>query len=82
MNNVQDKFKQVVGEALLAPQSNIKNLEGVVAVKTLTNNLLAVVYTDGMFRVVDISTFSIVVQNNLLDDESRLGKESGRVIEA
>lgn len=82
MSNVQNKFKQVVGEALLAPQSNIKNLEGVLALKVLTNNLLAVVYTSGLFRVIDISSLSMMLEINLLGDEGKLGIASGRVIEA
>ena len=71
-----------MGEALLAPQSNIKNLEGVLAFKALTNDLLAVVYTSGLFRVVDISNLAPMLEINLLADEGRLGTESGRLIEA
>ena len=48
----------------------------------LTNNLLAVVYTSGLFRVIDISKLAILLEVNLLDDEGKLGNEAGRVIEA
>jgi len=52
----------------MAPESNIKNLEGVVALKVLTNNLLAVTYTNGLFRVIQISNFSVLIETNLLGD--------------
>ena len=46
------KFATLQSEALMAPESNVKNLEGVVSLKKLSNNLLAVVYTNGLFRVI------------------------------
>ena len=72
-----------MGEALLAPESNIKNLEGVVALKVLTNNLLAIVYTNGLLRVIQLGDLSITTETNLLGDKGRLAQlGSGRVVEA
>lgn len=62
-------------------QSNIKNYEGVLAFKSMTNNLLAVVYTNGLFRIIDITTFAPILEVNVLADEGTLGLLSGRLIE-
>ena len=72
----------MAGEALLRPQENERNLEGVVALKVLTNNLLAVAYTNGLLRVVQVSNLTVVIETNLLADEGRLGLDAGRIFEA
>lgn len=45
----------------------MRNMEGVIAIKVLTNNLLAVTYTNGLFRVIQVSNFLVLVETNLLD---------------
>ena len=53
-----------------------------LAFKSLTNNLLAVVYTSGLFRIVDITTLATILDTNLLGDEGKLGIGSSRLVEA
>lgn len=59
---------------------NVKNLEGVVALKTLTNGLLLVVYSNSMLRIFQISNFSLIEEINLLADSPVEGLK--RVTEA
>lgn len=59
---------------------NVKNLEGVVALKTLTNGLLLVVYSNSMLRIFQISNFSLIEERNLLADSPVEGLK--RVTEA
>ena len=42
-------------------------MEGVIAIKVLTNNLLAVSYTNGLLRIIQVSNFSVLIETNLLD---------------
>ena len=72
----------MTSEALLKPWENERNLEGVVALKVLTNNLLAVAYTNGLFRIIQIHDLSVVIETNLLADEGKLGLDFGRIFEA
>ena len=65
---------------MIDPKSNVKNLEGVVAIKALTNNLLAVVYSNGLLRVYGISTVSVIVESNILQIENDI--EFDRIIDA
>ena len=61
----------------------MRNYEGVVALKILTNNLLAVIYSNGLLRVIQVSDFSIVMQTNVLADRELLEKiGSSRLVEA
>ena len=60
--------------ALVSPAQNIKNLNGVVALRVLTNNLLAALYTNGLLRIIQISGFTVVLETNLMQDEARLGQ--------
>ena len=41
-------------------------MHGVVALKVLTNNLLAVAYTNGLIRIVQVSNFEIIAETNIL----------------
>lgn len=66
----------------MAPDSNVKNLEGVVAMKTLTNHLLVAVYTNGLFRVIQIPNLSVLVETNLFNDKGRLGDAAYKAVEA
>ena len=56
-----------MAQSIIDPKTNAKNLEGVVAMKALSNNLLAVVYTNGLLRVFVVSSTSILVETNLID---------------
>ena len=58
----------------MSPAQNIKNLNGVVALRVLTNNLLAALYTNGLLRIIQISGFTVVLETNLMQDEARLGQ--------
>lgn len=46
-------------------------MEGVLAIKVLSNNLIAVVYTNGLLRIIQISNFTVLVESNLLGDEGK-----------
>ena len=48
----------------------------------LTNNLLAVIYTNGLFRVVQISNFAILIETKLLDDQGKISADFERVVDA
>ena len=50
----------------MAPSTNIQNLHGVVALKVLTNNLLAAAYTNGLIRIVQVSNFEVIAETNIL----------------
>lgn len=54
-------------------------MEGVIAIKVLTNNLLAVTYTNGLFRIIQVSNFSVLIETNLLDGGDMIGQ---RMVEA
>jgi hypothetical protein len=41
--------------------------EGVVSLKALSNGLVAIIYTDGTFRVWSLHTGSFIVEYNVLD---------------
>ena len=62
----------------MAPETNARNLEGVVALKLLQNDLLAVIYTNGLLRIVQISSLSVLIETNLLAD---LGHSSADLFE-
>ena len=55
-------------------------MEGVVAIKSLTNNLLAVVYSNGLLRVYSISEVSVIVETNILLTEC--DTEFDRIVDA
>ena len=55
-------------------------MEGVVAIKSLTNNLLAVVYSNGLLRVYSISEVSVIVETNILLTE--YDTEFDRIVDA
>ena len=59
----------------MAPQSNLRNFEGVVALKALSNGLLAVLYTSGLFRIVQISYLSVLVETELLEGDLDLARQ-------
>ena len=52
---------------------NVKNLEGVVTLKTLTNGLLVVVYSSVMIRIFQISNFKLLFERNLVSDVPVVG---------
>lgn len=58
-------------------------MEGVLAIKVLSNNLIAVVYTNGLLRIIQISNFIVLVESNLLGDEAKFDhKDYFRVFDA
>ena len=54
-------------------------MEGVIAIKVLTNNLLAVSYTNGLLRIIQVSNFSVLIETNLLESSDMNGQ---RMVEA
>ena len=54
-------------------------MEGVIAIKVLTNNLLAVSYTNGLLRIIQVSNFSLLIETNLLESSDMNGQ---RMVEA
>ena len=53
---------------------NLKNNEGVVALKSLTNGLVAAIFSNGALRVVRASDGCVVVEMKLFPD--------GKILEA
>jgi hypothetical protein len=47
---------------------NLKNNEGVVALKTLTNGLVAAIFSNGAFRVVRVSDGCVVAEMKLISE--------------
>ena len=53
---------------MVQPQMNLKNNEGVVALKTLTNGLVAAIFSNGAFRVVRVSDACVVAEMKLITE--------------
>lgn len=51
-------------------------MEGVLCIKVLTNNLLAVLYTNGLLRIIEVSDFSIKIETNLLQSADLNGQRA------
>ena len=51
-------------------------MEGVLCIKVLTNNLLAVLYTNGLLRIIEVSDFSIKIETNLLESADLNGQRA------
>jgi len=55
-------------QVVVQPQMNLKNNEGVVALKSLTNGLVAAIFSNGALRVVRASDGCVVVEMKLITD--------------
>ena len=62
------KFTQVQAVPLNYMRNNQGSFEGVVALHSMTNGLIAAVFTSGLLKIVRVSDFSVVEEIDLLED--------------